>query len=132
MAILSSLRYRVKELAYRTQYAELKERVEAASRLPPGTPGTLIQRDGTGYPYWYRVYDPLPGKKTEKFVCKDGATQALDDARHGVEFAQWAATQVKTLCKLEFQEEARASAPALRRALSGHPQRREQFVETLA
>jgi hypothetical protein len=103
VAILSDLRYRPKELAYRTQYAELKERVESAGLLLPGTPGTLIQRSGTGYPYWYRVYYPVPGKKAEQFVCKDGDNDALDDARRQVEFAQWAATQVKTLRTLEFQ-----------------------------
>ena len=103
MATASGRRYRSKELAYRTQYAELKERAESAGLLLPGTPGTLIKRDGTGYAYWYRVYYPVPGKKTEQFVCKDGDTEALNDARRRVEFTQWTATQVKTLRKLEFQ-----------------------------
>lgn len=103
MATLSDRRYRPKELAYRTQYAELKERVEAAGLLLPGTPGTLVQRSGTGYPYWYRVYYLVPGKKAEQFVCKDGDIGVLDDVRRQIEFTQWAATQVKTLRKLEFQ-----------------------------
>ena len=103
MATLSDRRYRPKELAYRTQYAELKERVEAAGLLLPGTPGTLVQRNGTGYPYWYRVYYLVPGKKAEQFVCKDGDIGVLDDVRRQIEFTQWAATQVKTLRKLEFQ-----------------------------
>jgi hypothetical protein len=103
VATPSDRRYRPKELAYRTQYAELKERVEAAGLLLAGTPGTLIKREGTGYGYWYRVYYPVPGKQSEQFVCKDSDTAALTDAQHRLEFAQWAATQVKTLRKLEFQ-----------------------------
>ncbi|MEO8807444.1 MAG: GSU2403 family nucleotidyltransferase fold protein, partial [Burkholderiaceae bacterium] len=59
--------------------------------------------NGTGYAYWYRVYYPVPGKRAEQFVCKDDDSTTLADARHRVEFAQWMATQVKTLRKLEFQ-----------------------------
>lgn len=46
--------YREHELAFRTQYAELKERSLAAGVLLPGTPGSLAPRAGTGYGYWYR------------------------------------------------------------------------------
>ena len=103
VATFSDPRYRSKELAYRTQYAELKERAEAAGPLLPGTPGILVQRNGTGHAYWYRTYYAVPCQKAERFVCKDGDIEALDDARHQVEFAQWISTQVKTLRKLEFQ-----------------------------
>ena len=103
MATPADQRYRLKELAYRTQYAELKERTAAAGALLPGTPGTLVKRDGTGYAYWYRAYYPVPGQKTEQLVCKDGDADALDEAQRQIEFAQWVATQVKTLRKLEFQ-----------------------------
>lgn len=41
--------YRPHELSFRTQYAEVKERSRAASRLLPGTPGRLVLRTGTGY-----------------------------------------------------------------------------------
>ena len=44
--------YREHELAFRTQYAELKERTLAAGALLPGTPGSLALRSGTGYGYW--------------------------------------------------------------------------------
>ena len=43
------------ELSFQTQYAEVRERALAAGRLLPGTPGTLVLREGTGYSYWYRV-----------------------------------------------------------------------------
>ena len=103
MARLAGQRYRLKELAFRTQYAELKERTAAAGALLPGTPGTLVRRIGTGHAYWYRVYYPVPGQKAEQWVCKDGDMHALDEAQRQIEFAQWVATQVKTLRMLEFQ-----------------------------
>ncbi len=103
MATLPDQRYRPKELAYRTQYAELKERAESAGVLLPGTPGTLIKRDGTGYAYWYRTYYPVPGKRAEQFVCKEGDSEALAEAQRLIEFTQWTSIQVKTLRKLEFQ-----------------------------
>ena len=52
---MESRLFREHELAFRTQYAELKERTLAAGDLLPGTPGSLALRSGTGYPYWYRV-----------------------------------------------------------------------------
>jgi hypothetical protein len=48
--------YRTQELSIRTLCSELKERSSAAGELLPGTPGTLVQRAGTGYEYWYRSY----------------------------------------------------------------------------
>jgi hypothetical protein len=60
--------YRTQELAFRTQYAELKERTRAAGKLLVGTPGTLTKRSGTGYDYWYRVYYPVPNTQAEELV----------------------------------------------------------------
>lgn len=60
--------YRLHELAYRTQYAELKERTRHSGPLLPGTPGTLYQRNGTGLPYWYRVFYAAPGHQVEELV----------------------------------------------------------------
>ena len=65
--------YRLHELAFRTQYAELKERTLGAGPLLPGTPGSLQQRTGTGYAYWYRVYYPVPGKQAETLMGNLGA-----------------------------------------------------------
>jgi hypothetical protein len=95
--------YRQNELSFRTQYAELKERVLAAGQLLPGTPGTLTQRRGTGHTYWYRVYYPFPGKQAETLVCKDGDDQALAEMRERMASAGWVAKQVVTLRKLGFQ-----------------------------
>ena len=91
------------ELAFRTQYAELKERVNAAGRLLPGTPGTLTSRMGTGYPYWYRVYYSVPGKQSEELVCKDGDSTALQTMRDRIDFGKWVSAQVSNLHKLGFQ-----------------------------
>lgn len=57
------LLFRQQELAYRTQYAELKERTLGAGHLLPGTPGYLSRKNGTGYAYWYRVHYPVPGAR---------------------------------------------------------------------
>jgi hypothetical protein len=54
-ALMAFPLYRPQELSFRTQYAEVKERIRAAGRLLPGTPGRLVLRTGTGYGYWYRV-----------------------------------------------------------------------------
>jgi hypothetical protein len=95
--------YRLHELAFRTQYAELKERTLAAGPLLPGTPGSLVLRTGTGYPNWYRVSYPLPGKPREDWVCKDGDEQALANMRARMDFHTWSAQQVSLLRKLGFQ-----------------------------
>jgi len=91
------------ELAFRTQYAELKERVRAAGPLLPGTPGTLVRRRGTGYSYWYRVFYPVPGKQSEALVCKDGDADALQSMRDAIAFSDWVSAQVSNLRKLGFQ-----------------------------
>jgi len=95
--------YRQHESAFRTQYAELKERVLTAGELLPGTPGTLARRTGTGHSYWYRVYYPAPGKQAESLVCKEGDEKTLDSMRERMEFAEWVSKQVVALRKLGFQ-----------------------------
>lgn len=95
--------FRAQELAFRTQYAELKERTLAAGELLPGSPGTLALRKGTGYPYWYRVYYPAPGKQAEELIGREDDTGALEAMRERMAFADWAATQVSSLRKLGFQ-----------------------------
>ena len=105
--------FREQELAFRTQYAELKERVAAAGSILPGTPGTLVRRAGTGYSYWYRVYYPAPGKQSEDIVCKDGDTDALQAVREGIAFSAWVSAQVSSLRKLGFQIADKATARVL-------------------
>ena len=101
------------ELAFRTQYAELKERVGQAGPILPGTPGTLVLRSGTGSDYWYRVYYPFPGKQSETFVCRDGDEATLAAQRDRIAFAGWVADQVSSLRKLGFQVADKASARVL-------------------
>ena len=90
-------------MAFRTQYAELKERTQAAGLLLPGSPGSLALRTGTGYPYWYRIFYPVPGKPREDMVCKDGDAEALEAMRERIEFSAWASLQTTALRKLGFQ-----------------------------
>jgi hypothetical protein len=95
--------YRLHELSYRTQYAELKERANAAGDLLSGTPGTLYKRTGTGHDYWYRVYYPVPGKQAEEFIgpVKDKAAyKAMSDR---IAYTEWMAEQVANLRKLGYQ-----------------------------
>ena len=86
--------YRLQNLAYRTQYAELEERARAAGALLPGTPGTLYGRHGTGYGYWYRVYYPTPGQQAEDLLAASGDEPALASARKQIDFAQWMSKEV--------------------------------------
>lgn len=95
--------YREQELAFRTQYAELKERVLAAGSLLPGTPGTLTLRRGTGHSYWYRVFYPVPGRQAEELVGKEDDAGAVADMGSRIQFGDWVATQVASLRKLGFQ-----------------------------
>ena len=95
--------YQPHELAFRTQYAELKERSRSMATLLPGSPGSLVRRTGTGRAYWYRVYQTAAGAQVEDLVCKDGDDQALSQAQSEIGFAQWAAAQVRNLRKLDFQ-----------------------------
>jgi hypothetical protein len=101
------------ELAFRTQYAELKERALAAGPLLPGTPGSLSLRSGTGHSYWYRVYYPVPGKQWEDLVCKEGDDATLAAMQERMAFAAWAAAQVSSLKKLSFQVADKTTARVL-------------------
>lgn len=105
--------FRDHELAFRTQYAELKERTLGTGPLLPGTPGTLHLRKGTGYAYWYRVYYPVPGKQAETLVGREDDTAAADAMRERMAFAEWSTTQVVSLRKLGFQVADKGSARVL-------------------
>ena len=100
---MASRLYRAHELNFRTQYAELKERTHTAGLLLPGTPGSLVLREGTGYRHWYRVSYPVPGKVQEGWVCKDGDDATLATLRERMGYHEWAAQQVSLLRKLGFQ-----------------------------
>ena len=100
---VATLRFRQHELAFRTQYAELKERTLGAGLLLPGSPGTLAMRSGTGFAYWYRVYYSVPRKQSEALVCKDGDSAALEAMKARMDFSGWASDQVSSLRKLGFQ-----------------------------
>ena len=102
--------YREHELAFRTAYAELKERVRANLPVLPGTPGTLALRSGSGNAYWYRVFNSVPGKQAEELVCKPEETEKLEEMRNRISFAQWVAGQVPALRKLGFQVADKATA----------------------
>lgn len=95
--------YRTHELAFRTQYAELKERTLSAGELLPGTPGSLTLRAGTGHAYWYRVFYPVPGKSEEKFICNETDAERLESVRQQIAYHEWVAKQVANLRKLGFQ-----------------------------
>lgn len=98
-----SLLFREHELAFRTQYAELKERTLAAGPLLPGTPGTLYLRSGTGNGYWYRVYYPVPGKQAESLVGREDDEASRQAMAERMAFSEWSAAQVGFLRKLGFQ-----------------------------
>jgi hypothetical protein len=95
--------YRTHELAFRTQYAELKERARVVGKLLVGTPGTLARRSGTGYEYWYRVYYPVPKTQAEEFVGSIDDEQAYRSMRERIEFSAWMTKQVANLRQLQFQ-----------------------------
>ena len=111
MPALSLLREQ--ELAYRTQYAELKERALGAGPLLPGTPGSLSLKAGTGHEYWYRVYYPVPGKRQEDLVCRSDDSDAEAAMRGRIEFAAWMQGQVVLLRKLGFQVADKGTARVL-------------------
>lgn len=105
--------YRLHELAYRTQYAELKERTRAAGPLLAGTPGTLFERTGTGHGHWYRVYYSTPGHQVEDWVGCASNELALSSMRSQIDFAQWVSRQVSDLRKLDFQIADKGAARVL-------------------
>lgn len=95
--------FRVHELAFRTQYAELKERVTHESQLLPGTPGSLTLRQGSGYPYIYRVFYSVPNKQAEALVGRQEDIEAMQAMQERIDFSTWVAQQVGHLRKLGFQ-----------------------------
>lgn len=103
MATSAGPLFRVHELAFRTQYAELKERVHSTLRLLPGTPGTLVRRSGTGRSYWYRVYQGAGGRQLEELVGRDTDEAAYAQATAELAFAKWVSDQVRDLRRLDFQ-----------------------------
>lgn len=105
--------FRLHELAFRTQYAELKERARSTPQLLPGTPGTLVKRSATGRSYWYRAYQGPAGKQVEDLVCRDTDEVRYAQACDELEFAKWVTTQVRDLRKLEFQVADKAVAHVL-------------------
>ncbi|HEX5394258.1 MAG TPA: GSU2403 family nucleotidyltransferase fold protein [Rhodocyclaceae bacterium] len=107
---MASRLFREHELAFRTQYAELKERTLAAGTLLPGTPGSLKLKEINGSRYWYRVSYSVPGKAREELVCKEGDEAALEAAKERIEFSNWVAGQVSIMRKLGFQVADKAVA----------------------
>ena len=105
--------FRQQELAYRTQYAELKERVLGTGSLLPGTPGMLSVKSGTGHAYWYRVYYAVPGKRLEDLVCRSDDSKSETTMRQRIEFAAWMEAQVVLLRKLGFQVADKSTARVL-------------------
>jgi hypothetical protein len=101
--VLSRPLYRPQELAFRTQYAELKERARGAGKLLVGTPGSLVKRSGTGYEYWYRVYYPVPQNQAEELVGSVDDEEAYRAMRERIEFSAWMTKQVANLRQLQFQ-----------------------------
>jgi hypothetical protein len=96
--------YRQHELAIRTLYAEVKQRVEDVGQLLPGTPGTLVQRNtGAGHEYWYRSYYPVPKKRAEVLVGRVDDQSAFEAMQERIGDSAWVAKQVATLAKLGFQ-----------------------------
>ncbi|CAG4884814.1 conserved protein of unknown function [Georgfuchsia toluolica] len=106
--------YRPLDLAFRTQYAEVKERAQSAGALLPGSPGTLVERSGmAGGPFWYRVYNPVPTVKKEEYVCAPRDAEVLQRIREDIEFHRWMASSVSTLRKLGFQTASKEVARVL-------------------
>jgi hypothetical protein len=105
--------FRKHELAFRTQYAELKERVNSQQVLLPGTPGHLSLRTGTSLPYWYRVFYPVPGTQAEEFVGRQDDEASLQAMKERVELSAWVSSQVSSLRKLGFQVADKAVARVL-------------------
>lgn len=91
------------EALYCAQYRLLKERSLTPEALLVGTPGTLQQRNGTGYAYCYRVYYPVPGIQAETLVGRADNRAALASMRQRMEAADWTARQVGSLRKAGFQ-----------------------------
>jgi hypothetical protein len=95
--------FRRLELAFHTQYAEVRERSRAEGALLPGTPGALVLRTGTGYGYWYRRYNNLPNQEAEDLVCKDGDDEAKQAMQARMDALSWTQAQVRQLRRLGMQ-----------------------------
>jgi hypothetical protein len=102
------------EPAFRTQYAELKERARSVGPLLEGSPGTLARRSPNpgGREYWYRVYYGA-GRQAEQFVGPTGDVGAERAMRERMAFADWMQTQVIALRKLGFQVADKQTARVL-------------------
>ena len=105
--------FKMHEPAFRTQYAELKERARSAGQFLSGSPGSLTLKTSTGYRYWYRVYYSAEGKRIEDIVCKDGDIEKLRVMKHRIADAEWIANQVRNLRNLGFQVADKLSASVL-------------------
>lgn len=106
--------FRTHELAIQTQYAELKERVFNHGKLLPGTPGTLVRRDGSGAGYAYRAYYPVPGaRQKEDLVCRWDDRERMIEIADQLEFAEWMERQLVNLRKLGFQVTDKKTARVL-------------------
>lgn len=92
------------EMAFRTQYAELKDRVRYAGTLLPGSAGSLTLRSGmVGGPFWYRVYNPVPTVQKEDYVCGPDDTATLEEWRQNIKFHCWMGKTVSAMHKLGYQ-----------------------------
>lgn len=95
--------FRTHELAYRTQYAEVRERTLSTGLLLPGTPGTIKLKRVHNCSYWYRVYYSVPGKREEKFICAHDEAAQLEQVLLHIEHHSWTERQVSLLRKIGFQ-----------------------------
>lgn len=91
------------ERAFRTQYAERKERLHGVDTLTAGTPGSIKRHVIRGSPQVCRVYDARPGDRREAWVAAEAADTATATADQWIEFARWVKTQVKHLHSIGFQ-----------------------------
>lgn len=106
--------YHSHELTIRTIYSDLKQRVNAAGDLLPGTPGTLVKRTtAEGHHYWYRSFYPFPKKRSEVLVGREDDLSSYESMRQRMDFAAWVARQVATLSKLGFQSADKEVASVL-------------------
>ena len=105
--------FRITETAYQTQYAEVRDRAIGEGTLLVGTPGNLTMREGTGHAYWYRVFYPIPGQRTETLVCKDGESADLAAMQSKMAAAVWMQNQVTALRSLGFQVADKLTARVL-------------------
>lgn len=95
--------YRRFELAYATQYAEVKERALAAGVLLPGTPGRLKSKVIGDTEQIYRDYYATPAKRVETWVAAGAQAEAIEAMQTRIEASQWFTTQVATLRRLGYQ-----------------------------